>query len=146
MIRNIPRDCSIFASVMSKKETIKPLALFIAILLLVTYGSLGSGEEAAKMNVLKFPNSDKVIHGLMYFLLTGSLIYLMVKQYGAFKHWKVYVITLASPILYGLLMEVLQFYLASDRSAEFGDFLANTIGTGTAFLLALTYYNLHRVY
>lgn len=131
---------------MIPREYIKPLGLLLAILILITYGSLGSGEEAAKINILKFPNSDKVIHGLMYFLLTVSLIYLMVKRYNGFKHWKVYLIVLASPILYGLLMELLQYYLASDRSAELADFIANTSGTLLAFLMGLTYYNLHKAY
>ncbi|HKL38352.1 MAG TPA: VanZ family protein [Bacteroidales bacterium] len=131
---------------MLHREYIKPLGLFVAILVLITYGSLGSGEEAAKMNILKFPNSDKVIHGLMYFMLTVSLIYLMVKRYNGFKHWKVYGIVLATPILYGLLMELLQFYLASDRSAELADFIANTSGTILAFVMGLTYYNLHKAY
>ncbi|MBS3807089.1 MAG: VanZ family protein [Bacteroidales bacterium] len=131
---------------MIHREYIKPLGLLLAILVLITYGSLGSGEEAAKINILKFANSDKVIHGLMYFLLTVSLIYLMVKRYNSFKHWKVYLIVLAGPILYGLLMELLQYYLASDRSAELADFIANTSGTLLAFLMGLTYYNLHKAY
>lgn len=131
---------------MIHKEYIKPFALLLAILVLITYGSLGSGEEAARMNILKFPHSDKVIHGLMYFTLTVSLIYLMVKRYNGFKNWKVYLIVLASPIGYGLLMELLQFYLTPDRSAEVGDFIANTAGTLLAFLMGLTYYNLHRTY
>lgn len=131
---------------MIHREYTKPLGLLLAILVLITYGSLGSGEEAAKINILKFPNSDKVIHGLMYFLLTVSLIYLMVKRYHSFKHWKVYLIVLASPILYGLLMELLQYYLAQDRSAELADFIANTSGTLLAFLMGLTYYNLHKAY
>jgi len=129
---------------MINKQYIKPLGLFLAMLVIITYGSLGSGEEAAKMNILKFPNSDKVIHGLMYFLLTVSLIYLMVKRYNSFQHWKVYLIVLASPILYGLLMELLQYYLTSDRSPELADFIANTGGTLLAFLMGLTYYNLHK--
>ena|SRR6056297_773567 len=131
---------------MINKQYIKPLGLFLAILVLITYGSLGSAEEAAKMNILKFPNSDKVIHGLMYFMLTVSLIYLMVKRYHSFKHWKVYGIVLATPILYGLLMEVLQYYLAQNRSPELADFIANTSGTVLAFLMGLTYYNLHKAY
>jgi len=140
-------DCPNFAGMTLKKEIIKPVGLFVVILALVTYGSLGSGEEAGKINkVLQFPNSDKLIHGIMYFLLTGSLIYLLIKRFRTFKNWKLYVIVLASPILYGLLMEALQFWLTSNRQAEVGDFIANTAGTVTAFIAALAHENLKNTY
>jgi len=110
--------------------------------LLITYGSLGSGDEVSKVNILKFPNSDKVIHGLMYFLLTGSLIYLLMHHFTTFTHWKVYLVVLGSPIVYGLLMEMLQYILTPDRQAELLDFVANIVGTTAAFLMALGYYKL----
>ena len=116
--------------------------LFLAVLMLITYGSLGSGEEAAKINVLNFPNSDKVIHGLMYFVLTGSLIYLLMHHFDTFMHWKIYLVVLGSPIVYGLLMEVLQYMLTPDRQAELLDFVANVVGTTVAFLMALGYYKM----
>ena len=126
---------------MINKQTIKPFALFLAILMLVTYGSLGSGEEAGKLNMLKFPNSDKVIHGVMYFLLTASLIYFLIHLFHTFKSWKIYLVAIASPIIYGFLMELLQYLLTTTRNAEFWDFFANTVGVLTAFLVSLVYFN-----
>jgi VanZ family protein len=127
---------------MRNKETLKRLAIFLAMLAVIAYGSLSPGEEAQKLNILDFPNSDKVIHGLMYFLLTGSFIYFLMHHFDSFTNWKVYLMVLGGPVFYGLLMEVLQYVVTADRSAELLDFVANVIGTGLAFLLARAYYRL----
>ena len=122
------------------QNSLKPFLFFLILLVVITYGSLGSGDTAGKFQPFHFENSDKMMHAFMYFLLTLSLVYGMVKKTGVFKNWKVYLVVVSAPIVYGLVMEVLQYFLTSNRQAETADFLANITGTGTAFILAFVYY------
>lgn len=122
-------------------ESLKPFAFFMILLAVITYGSLGSGDTTEQFKLFRFDHSDKLIHGVMYFLLTLSLAYGMVKKTGAFRNWKVYLVVAGSPVLYGLIMEILQNLITTDRQADPMDFLANITGTGLAFLLSFLYYS-----
>ncbi|MFO8145905.1 MAG: VanZ family protein [Gillisia sp.] len=122
-------------------NTIKPFLFFLIILAAITYGSLSPGDTAQEFQIFHFENSDKLMHAIMYFLLTISLIYGMVKKTGIFKNWKVYVVVVVAPVSYGLFMEFLQYLITQDRQAEAGDFLANIIGVGLAFFFAFLYYS-----
>jgi VanZ family protein len=126
------------------QDTIKPFLFFLIILIAITYGSLSSGDTAQELQIFRFDNSDKLMHAIMYFLLTLSLVYGMVKKTGLFNNWKVYTLVVVAPVGYGLLMEFLQYLLTQDRQSETGDFLANLIGTGLAFLSAFLYYSLKK--
>ncbi len=127
-------------------ETIKPFLFFLILLVVIAYGSLGSGDTAEKFQLLRVGHSDKLMHAFMYFLLTISLIYGMVKKTGIFNYWKVYLVVLVTPIGYGIVMEILQYVLTSDRQAEFGDFLANLTGTGIAFIGGFFYYSFRKAH
>jgi VanZ family protein len=120
----------------------KPFIFFLIVLAVITYGSLESGETAEKLKIFNFKHSDKIVHAMMYFLLTISLVYGMVKKKGIFKNWKVYLVVLVTPIIYGILMEILQFMVTTTRHAESADFAANLAGTGIAFLFAYVYHSL----
>ena len=125
-------------------DAIKPFLFFLILLVVIAYGSLGSGDTAEKFQLLRFEHSDKLMHVFMYFLLTLSLVYGMVKKTGIFNYWKVYLVVIAIPIGYGVVMEILQFVLTSDRQAEIADFVANLTGTGLAFIGAFFYYSFHK--
>ena len=126
------------------RNTLKPFLFFLILLVFITYGSLGSGDTAEKFQLFHFENSDKVMHAFMYFLLTLSLVYGMVKKTGIFNNWKVYIVVASAPVGYGMFMEILQYLLTSDRQAEPADFVANIIGTGVAFIFAFIYYSLRK--
>ncbi|MCF8335219.1 MAG: VanZ family protein [Bacteroidales bacterium] len=122
-------------------NTVKPFIFFLILLIIIAYGSLGSDETAKEFQPFRFGNSDKLMHGIMYFLLTLSLVYGMVKTTGLFHNWQVYVVVIAAPVAYGTIMEILQYALTPDRQAELPDFFANLTGVGLAFLLAFLYYS-----
>lgn len=125
-------------------STLKPFIFFLILLGITTYGSLSTGETTEKFMFFKFENSDKLMHAIMYFLLTLSLVYGMVKITGLFNHWKVYLVVIAAPAGYGLFMEVLQYLVTSNRQAETADFLANMGGIGLAFMCSFFYYSLKK--
>jgi len=78
---------------------------------------------------LNIPYADKIVHFTFYlvFAFVGSLS-LRERTSGSLGLRKTLIIGLIFAILYGMLIEVLQYTLTTDRMAEFADVLANTLG------------------
>ncbi|MCR9227325.1 MAG: VanZ family protein [Flavobacteriaceae bacterium] len=78
---------------------------------------------------LNIPYADKITHFIFYlgFATMGSLS-LRERTSGGLGLGKTLFIVLVFAILYGILIEVLQYTVTIDRMAEFGDVLANTLG------------------
>ncbi|MGC9374731.1 MAG: VanZ family protein [Bacteroidales bacterium] len=102
--------------------------------LFILYGSITSEENLNKISLLNFPYMDKVIHMLLYFILSLTILASLIRSGKQKKHNHM-LITFVWVISYGMLMEVFQFYLTQTRSAEILDILANTTGCIFAFLL-----------
>ncbi|WP_318309533.1 VanZ family protein [Flagellimonas crocea] len=81
---------------------------------------------------LNIPYADKITHFTFYlvFAFVGSLS-LRERTKGALGIRKTLIFVLVFAILYGILIEVLQYTITVDRMAEFGDILANTLGALT---------------
>ena len=109
------------------------LAIALFITLLVAFLSLVSLQGVAKINI---SNSDKIGHTIAYFTLSLSWFYVFKDQN---KKRNVAVFLL---IIYGIVLEVLQGTLTTYRTADFYDFIANTIGILLAvFVFYLWYRN-----
>ncbi len=78
---------------------------------------------------LNIPYADKITHFVFYltFAFVGSLS-LRERTMGNLGLRKTLIIVLFFAILYGILIEVLQYTITTDRMAEWGDVLANTLG------------------
>lgn len=99
----------------------------ICIALIILYGSLTSSDNLDKIEFLSIPNIDKVIHFLFYLSLSITFISSLYKS----THLKLvdqYLLTIIFSISYGLIMEVLQFYVTMNRTADILDVVANTFG------------------
>lgn len=106
----------------------------IVILLL----SITSGETASKLFIFKFKNADKIAHFGLYFIFSYLLMFGFKRFYlnEIFRHKKqaiAYAVLIS--IIFGSWMEILQLTLQSTRSAEFFDFVANSIGAVFAIFL-----------
>jgi VanZ family protein len=106
-------------------------------LLTVLFLSLSSGENINKPWFLKFENSDKLIHFSMYGFLT--LIYLMerthflrIKTKTRQTRWYFILWIFVT----GGIIELLQPLMAN-RQKDLWDFLANTSGIISAYLMFL---------
>ncbi len=99
--------------------------LVIIILSLMPKSSLGI--EKVKL----FENSDKIVHFLMYDILT--ILAIMAFKKGDICTKKCQVIISFFSIFLGMLMEFLQEYLEMGRSFDTFDILANT--TGVIFVI-----------
>ncbi|MBU8893655.1 MAG: VanZ family protein [Bacteroidales bacterium] len=115
----------------------------ITIALLILYGSTTSGSDLNKLSIFQIPNIDKLLHFSLYFLLSVSLQSSFLRNELIHRKKQIH-ITLTMVILYGLLMEVFQYYLTSGRSAEILDIIANSAGCilGVASFRYLKNFNL----
>ena len=114
---------------MHNKKTYLWLALLwtciVTVLSLVTIGNIGSS--------IPIPNKDKYVHFTFYFVFV-VVWFLFAKRTNMTK--KIKWIVLFSAIGYGILMEICQGIISSNRSPEVMDVLANSIGaiTGLIFI------------
>ncbi len=106
----------------------------IIIASVIFYGSLTSSNNLNKVHFLQIHYMDKIIHFLLYFMLSVSFQSSLIRNFH-FKKYELVTITLIIVISYGLILEVFQYYYTNTRSAEFLDALANTIGCITGILL-----------
>ena len=102
--------------------------LFLSWLVFVTFASLFSFEENG-LSLIKIPHFDKFVHFTFYFTMV-ILGILAVREYfeTPVKFKKVMVYVLLFAVAYGIIIEVLQYTLTSNRQGDILDALANTIG------------------
>ena len=83
--------------------------------------------------IIPATTSDKVLHGAAYCVLALTLLLgLEYKRSACFKH---YLYTFLCTIAYGALMEGLQFWFTTTRTAEWGDLLADGLGALAAMAI-----------
>lgn len=99
----------------------------IIISLVIFYGSVTSGQNLNKIPIFNIPHMDKIIHMLLYFILSVTLLASFIRK-NKYKKIDQKIITFVWVVSYGLLMEVFQYYFTQTRSAEIYDSLANTAG------------------
>lgn len=85
---------------------------------------------------------DKVVHFLMYFGLSGAtaINYIYIKK-GKIDMMKLLIGAFMIPILYGGLIELLQYYFFPSRMGDWWDFLADVLGSLAALPIALAFKN-----
>ena len=112
---------------------------FISWLVFVTFSSLFSfsGVDTSGFNI---PYFDKIVHFTFYFVMVFCGVLAVREQSkGRLKLSKVVTYVLLFSIVYGIIIEVLQYALTENRHGDFLDALANTFG---AFMGALLVRNL----
>jgi VanZ family protein len=100
---------------------------------LIAYGSLASGENIPETRILNWEHADKLVHALMYMVF--SLVLTAANTRLLKKYSLLYAIVIS--IIYGGIMEILQFTLTQTRHAEFWDMGANALGAITGAYLFL---------
>jgi VanZ family protein len=95
-----------------------------------------------KISVGAFNPTDKMLHGVAYFILTllWLFYYLMKKSEIPDYKWGFFNISVLV-IVFGMLIEVLQGALTSYRQPDWADILANSIGVLIAFLFCVVFLN-----
>ena len=98
--------------------------------------SLLSGNKIEKISLINFQHSDKVIHFFMYFVFSYFLYEGFRHQYNEIIKIKNQImIVLLISVIFGVVMEILQLTIATNRSAEILDFVSNLAGSVLAIVL-----------
>lgn len=90
---------------------------------------------------IEWLSPDKILHIVIFGLLSYLVLYGNRKQYLKSKHRSSYiVVAIIISSMYGLVTEILQFYVFIGRSANIYDCYANTLG---AFIGGMAYFLQH---
>jgi hypothetical protein len=119
--------------VMGIKHTWKVNISFVTALsftLLILYLSLAN---LGKIDIINISASDKVYHAGAYFVLAllWFLFFYLKKQ--SFSN-SVNFLIIGSLILFGIIIEVLQYSLTTYRTLDWWDVMANTVGIISAYI------------
>lgn len=103
-------------------------ALGWAIVVLIAISLPGSHIPVS--GLLKLPYFDKLVHLVLFLVLAVLLAYGFYRQetHTTFHRYHMW-LTLFFGIIYGMLTELLQYWLISERHGTVGDFAANAVGT-----------------
>ena len=108
--------------------------LSLVIILAIVYLSL---FKVANDNLPKIENLDKVAHFCMYAGLCSILWFEYFKTHKQTSLLKMIMGAVVAPILFSGAMEVAQVALTDNRSADWYDFLFNTLGVVAAIFIGL---------
>jgi hypothetical protein len=121
----------------------KPFAIIwtLFVLLLCSF----PGQYIPVISWLEILSFDKWVHMSIFFILTFSWMNYYYHQNSLNKKNKYLIVW--SCIFYGGILEYLQYLIFSHRSADYLDFIANSVGSILALLLFKTLYQLlHKVF
>ncbi len=103
--------------------------MLVTIVILV--GTLFPAKQLTKINIWDY---DKIGHFLMF--AAWTFLFGLVRAVLKKKKPNL-VMVFCLGLFYGLLIEVLQFILPTNRSPELYDFIADALGSGIAVLLLI---------
>jgi len=104
----------------------------ILVALLLLYLSLVNPDKFLKGELAGIPYIDKIVHFGMYFFMMSVII---IEHRRRLRNPINLFLVALIPLSYGVLMEILQLMLTSNRSCDFYDALFNAAGTLTSVLL-----------
>jgi VanZ family protein len=113
---------------------IKKNIFTILVALIIMYLSLANSQTFDKIPLVDVPDFDKVVHLVMYFSLMSVII--LENRKTIKSRVRLFLIG-TIPLLYGILMEILQATLATSRSGSFYDTLADAAGVLLSILVWL---------
>lgn len=96
-------------------------------LVVITYLSTMSPGSVPKMSNMHIPHLDKLVHCVMYLVLSFLLSLVLVRKYEVYTISIVVVVFLFT-VSYGIAMELVQKYVVKTRTGDIIDALANSIG------------------
>jgi len=104
---------------------IKKNILSILVALIIAFLSLANGNEIDKLSFIRYHDFDKIVHFTMYFVLMAVIIW--ENRNSLQKNGLIFLIGLI-PFFFGLLLELLQTWIATSRSGSIYDLLFNLAG------------------
>ena len=87
------------------------------------------GDDIPKSFIINIPFADKIIHFSMYFLLVILILFGFLRKSKNTLIIRKFLFAFFISLLYGILMEVLQYFVFIMRSADLMDIVANITGS-----------------
>ena len=115
---------------------IKKNILSILVAAIIAFLSLANGDKMDKLSLIRYQDFDKIVHFIMYSVLMAVIIW--ENRSGLRKNRLLFLVGLI-PFFFGLLLELLQTWIATSRSGSIYDLLFNLAGilfAIVAFLIA----------
>jgi VanZ family protein len=122
-------------------KMIKKNILSVLTALVILYLSLANADTFSEVNVLDLPNLDKVVHMCMYF---GLMIVMLYENRLAIKTTGDSLLLAIIPLIYGILMEVLQSWLTTTRTGDVFDAVFDLIGILIALIMWKLFWNFRK--
>ncbi len=122
-----------------KLETVKSFIISIMWGIFILLACTIPANRVSKVSLFGIGHMDKVFHFLVYLIFSLVLYFELYKYRNAFKtRYFVFLLIFLIPLAWGTIIELIQFYLLSDREGSIADIIANTGGiiTGILFVLA----------
>lgn len=104
----------------------------IIVALIILFLSLTGSDTFDKVPLFNIPHLDKIVHFLMY---SGFMSVIILENRNKLTGFRELFITALIPLMYGILMEILQATLTVSRSGSIYDVFANSTGILCAILL-----------
>ena len=124
------------------KYLLKHYPLTLICIAIVWYLSLFIVMPETPMDDVPF--IDKWTHLVMYGGTCTVMWIEYMRHHDRLHFWKLFIFAWLGPILMSGLIELLQRYCTTNRSGEWLDFLADTLGVGLGALIGLLFYRLKR--
>jgi VanZ family protein len=100
--------------------------------LIILILSLGESGTSISRNFVNIPFADKIVHFIMYFILTGVVLFQYRKRIASVN---ILIFICLTIFFYGILLELLQKYLTDTRHFEVKDIIFNFGGIITALVI-----------
>ena len=113
-------------------------------LVAVTLLSLMPADNVRDSQLFSFPYLDKIVHFIMYAILSFLLYQAILRFHGISERIRVLVITIIITVVYGGLMELVQLKYIPSRLGDLLDLASNAAGCICGILLFESYYRLRR--
>jgi len=114
-----------------KFKFLLPALVWLSIILLLLSMPASNMPKTPFLNI---PHFDKLVHIFLFAVFTVLLNYGFFKQKNVEFHRCHYTISLLTGVLSGIGTEVIQMYMATGRSGDFGDLLADIAGCLTGWV------------
>ena len=116
-------------------KMVKKNIFSIIVAIIIMYLSLTSSSTFEKIPIINIPNLDKIVHFGMYF---GFMSVIIFENRKMLKSTRSLFLLALIPLLYGILMEILQSALTTSRTGSFYDVVSNSFGILVSLLIWLS--------
>ena len=97
--------------------------------IIILLGSTIPGNKISRVALLELKHIDKLLHFMMYFIFSLILYFDLRKYINALKiKYFVYLYIFFISLVWGIIIELIQYYILSYREGNVADIMANISG------------------